>query len=59
MYSMVIYIYNLIVKFDDKVDQDKKSDISSLPISIQQDISKRRYSAAEINAAYARAMSKE
>ncbi|MDV2440213.1 hypothetical protein QR665_12140 [Acinetobacter gerneri] len=35
----------------------KKADSSSLPTSVQQDISKRRYSANEINSAYARAVS--
>ena len=36
----------------------KRADVSSLPTSIQQDILNRRYSADEINSAYARAISK-
>lgn len=36
----------------------KKADASSLPASIQYDILNRRYSAQEINNAYARAVSK-
>jgi len=38
--------------------EGKKADASSLPASIQQDILNRRYSAQEINSAYARAVSK-
>ena len=37
----------------------KRADVLSLPTSIQQDILNRRYSADEINSAYARAISKE
>ena len=36
----------------------KRADVLSLPTSIQQDILNRRYSADEINSAYARAISK-
>ncbi|ALD01656.1 hypothetical protein AMQ28_04345 [Acinetobacter sp. TTH0-4] len=47
-----------IRKANQNMIDGKKADTSSLPVSVQQDISKRRYSANEINCAYARAVSK-
>lgn len=47
-----------IRKANQNMIEGKKADASSLPASIQQDILNRRYSAQEINSAYARAVSK-
>lgn len=47
-----------IRKANQNMIDGKKTDASSLPASIQQDILNRRYSAQEINSAYARALSK-
>lgn len=47
-----------IRKANQNMIEGKKTDASSLPTSIQQDILNRRYSAQEINNAYARAISK-
>lgn len=47
-----------IRKANQNMIDGKKSDTSNLPASIQQDILNRRYSAQEINNAYARAVSK-
>lgn len=47
-----------IRKANQSLIDGKKADASSLPASIQQDILNRRYSAQEINNAYARAVSK-
>lgn len=47
-----------IRKANQNMIDGKKADASSLPTSIQQDILNRRYSAQEINNAYARAISK-
>ncbi|MEG1313512.1 MAG: hypothetical protein RSD40_04280 [Bacilli bacterium] len=47
-----------IRKANQNMIDGKKTDASSLPTSIQQDILNRRYSAQEINSAYARALSK-
>ncbi|MCO8091763.1 hypothetical protein [Acinetobacter pseudolwoffii] len=47
-----------IRKANQNMIEGKKADASSLPTSIQQDILNRRYSAQEINNAYARAISK-
>lgn len=47
-----------IRKANQTMSEGKKVDASSLPASIQQDILNRRYSAQEINNAYARAVSK-
>ncbi|ENU29463.1 hypothetical protein F991_02694 [Acinetobacter sp. CIP-A165] len=47
-----------IRKANQNMIDGKKSDASGLPVSIQQDILNRRYSAQEINSAYARAVSK-
>lgn len=45
-----------IRKVNQNIIDGKKTDASSLPISIQQDIVNRRYSAHEINSAYAKAI---
>lgn len=47
-----------IRKANQNMIEGKKTDASDLPVSIQQDILNRRYSAQEINNAYARAVSK-
>ena len=47
-----------IRKANQNMIEGKNADVSSLPASIQHDILNRRYSAQEINSAYARAVSK-
>lgn len=46
-----------IRKANQNMINGKKADTSSLPLGVQQDISNRRYSAQEINNAYARSIS--
>ncbi len=48
-----------IRKANQNMIDGKKADTSSLPVSVQQDILKRRYSANEINSAYARTLSRD
>ena len=48
-----------IRKTNQNMIDEKRADVSSLPISIQQDILNRRYSADEINSAYAKAIKKD
>ena len=47
-----------IRKANQNMIDGKRADVLSLPTSIQQDVLNRRYSADEINSAYARAISK-
>ncbi len=48
-----------IRKANQNMIDGKKVDTSSLPVSVQQDISSRRYSTQEINNAYARTRSRD
>ncbi len=58
-----MYFTNVSISSIRKANQNmidgKKADTSSLPASVQQDILKRRYSATEINTAYARTLNKD
>ncbi|WP_336937773.1 hypothetical protein [Acinetobacter modestus] len=60
---MKMYFTNVSISSIRKANQNmidgKKADTSSLPASVQQDILKRRYSATEINTAYARTLNKD
>lgn len=48
-----------IRKANQNMIDGKRADVLSLPTSIQQDILNRRYSADEINSAYAKAIKKD